>query len=629
MTGIKQMHKLVFLTVFTVFTIFTCAGAWAQPSSNGIHKDETGIKRMLIVFPENNAEIDDTAPMITVDFSKLETPVDAESVTVTLNGYDVTAETEINSMYAMYRPAAPLSGGEYEVRVTAKNINRGDIEPLSWKFKIKKTAVAPGVPGQKKADRTTGRLSMSSDYILARYVPNATVDVSQVFREKEGMKLNTDLNFTNASEGRTLMGTYHRETQPYTDVEIDKWRVNYIDANVRSELGSAWVRWSDLTMLGAELNGITITKDYGANRLQFVSGRTQDPSTAGTFKQMTTGLRYDISRGKHTASVSALRAYELDDPVFGLSRAPARDSIISLLHEYTSGDGLDISLELAMNAREPKAAAATHNQAYRFFASKKTDNLFGEAEVYSIAPNFLPISEGSSKYLKSDREGYRGKGGYTFWKSLSLIGEYENYDTRSTDARTRRGSLFARYIAGDNILDYRYTKLTTTTGTISRTGGVTLETTLPGTRFLAETRINAGWFKINYLAPTILSETVKYQMALSSSFKDVLAFSYSFSIGNTDDLRNIAETTNRSSAAGANWTIIPFKLNWSGRYETLTNRGTSSDNQETRVKSGVKYVICKAWSLMLNWESIGYSDSVTQAYNYKQNIWRGGMEWNF
>ncbi len=316
---LKTMRLI--LTAMVTAIIFAGTVAAQTPTDERL-KDEMGLKRLRVVYPEAGAALTETRPAIAVDASSLEIPLDPKTVIVTFNGTDVTENADINAAYIIYEPPAPLPTGDYEVRITAKNIEQADIEPLSWTFSVGAAAAAPvqapEQPSLEKKDNTTGKLSVSTDYITAIYTPQPNIDISQLFAEKEGMKLNSDLSFANTSEGRTLIGSYHRETQYYTDIEIDKGRLNYYDANFKATLGSFWTAYSDLTIIGAEMNGAMFEKEDGPFKLQLFSGRTQDPSTSGTFKQNTTGLRGAYAWGKrNTTTVTLLSAYEKDDGVYG------------------------------------------------------------------------------------------------------------------------------------------------------------------------------------------------------------------------------------------------------------------------------------------------------------------------
>ena len=432
--------KLVFSLTFCSL-VFLCTCAAAQTATDERLKDEMGLLRMQVMYPQPGETIEPGRPMISADASHLETPLDPQTVTVVLNGAEVTDNAEIAPSYVVYQPLEPLPAGRYEIRITAKNVKREDIEPLAWTFTIAGEGPAP--EAGPEADNTSGRLIFSSDYIDADYTPQTAVDVSDLFREKEGAKLNVDFNFSNISEGRTILASYRRETQYYTDIELDKARMNYYDANFSAALGHFWFKLSPLTVLGTELAGVRIDKEYGRWTLTGFGGRTQDPSTGGTFKQSTGGLRASYAWGaRNTTHLTGLAAWEYNDPFYNQTATPARDEIAGLFHEYKYSDRILANVELATNMRRVQHQAANHDSAFRLYAKANGDMHTFEAEVYRIDENFLPIAEGSARFLKNDRDGWRAKASVRPAEPVNIGGEYEEYDTDSTGRNTRRHNAF-------------------------------------------------------------------------------------------------------------------------------------------------------------------------------------------
>jgi hypothetical protein len=617
--------------VLILFLFFTSVSA--QTAAADTLKNEMGLLKLQIIYPENNATVTETQPMISADASNLETPLDSQTVTVYLNGTDVTESAEITSAYVTYQPLEPLPLGKYEVRITASDVNKKVIEPLSWQFTISggtAQAAATGGEQEKKKSNASGRLVTSTDWVKADYKRQDTFDVSQIFQEKEGAKQNVDLNFTNTSEGRTIVGSYHRETQDYTDVELDKVRMNYYDKNFSSTLGHHWFSLSDLTVIGTELAGFSLNKDFSKWSLTTFSGRTQDPSTSGTFKQIATGARGSYNwNEKSKTSLTVLTAAEDHDLAYELSGAkPAKDEIVSVMQEQKFLKHFNASLELANNNRKI-GGNSYYDAASRLFVTGNLKKFSVEAEAYRIGSDFFPIAEGSSKYLKNDRIGYRGKGSYQLVGIATVGGEYEQYDTDSTDIRTKRGNAFVTVSTGVlQSLTYRKGKLTSN-GTVSETDSVMTVLVLPAAGNLTETRLSAGWLDINYSAAGILTETTVKMMGINTAYKDRLGLAANYSISNNDNVLALTSTENTNLSLGLNWNIIPFKLMWMNRYEALENSGFGVDNSEKRIKTNFKYVFDKVYSFNVGYDNIKYTDTITTIYDYKQNIYRTGVEWNF
>lgn len=630
------MRKIFTIIALAVLVIGTCQAEAQTPDTEEIVKDEMGIKRLKAVYPPPGGVVQERLVMIAADASSLESPLDPNTVTVTLDGADVTESAEITAAYVVYETPEPLSTGRHEVRITAKDVERRRIEPLSWTFTVA-TDVKPAATGdqvpletQEQRDNTRGRLDVSTDYVTAEYVPQSAIDVSDLFREKEGMKLNIDLSFSNTSEGRTIIGSYHRNTQYYTDIEQDKGQLRYSDSNFSSQLGYFWLKYSDLTVLGTELGGALLEKEINSWKLAAFAGRTQDPSTSGTFKQNAGGIRGAYSwSDRNTTTLTLITAEEKYDPVFAQSANPARDRIASIRHDLAYNGNLSAYLEMAVNERQERGNAAAKDEAIKFAAQGNYTDLRGRIEVYSIGDNYLPIAEGSAKFLETDREGYLVSGDWKAAKRITAGGEYEEYDELSSDETTRRNNAFVAVSLSDTAsVTYRKRKLTRN-GTESQSDAVNARFTLPATSMFAETRVVAGWQDIDYSSPLALSNTVVRMLALNTSFRDILQVSLSHSVSDTSDLRNNTDTENKNFALGLNWNIIPFKLMWIGRYEISDNSGHNVDNEETRIKTTIKYVIDPVYTLNLGAEWVDYVNAESPDLDYDQAIVRSGVEWKF
>ena len=628
------------ILAIALLAVFICP---AVSRAQEEHKDEMGLTRLKAVYPEDGATIADAAPMISVDASALESPMDSQTVTLTLNGTDVTGNAEVTPAYVVYTPPEPLPDGQYEVRVTAQDMNKKAIEPLAWIFIIKTTAgtqAGTETPGQPlKKDNTSGRLAIAPDIVSAKYIPQSNVDVTELFREKEGTKLNVDFSFANTSAGRTLLGAYHRETQSYTDIELDAGRLNYYDSNFSAAMGDFWFSLSDLTVLGTQMNGLRLDKNYGPWAMTFFAGRTQNPSTSGTFKQHTTGLHGAFAwDDKNTTSFTMLHARETNNLYFsesqsvsgfGVIAGPAWDNIAGLMHEYKFSDDISAGFETARAVRGSSATPAAHDGASRLFFNGTYKELFGEAELYTIDKNFFPIAEGSARYLKNDRDGFRLKGRYHPITPITLGGEYERYETDSAGTRTTRGNAFVGVSIGAlQSLTYTRGKLATRT-TLTDTNGVSALVVVPPTSVLTETRISTAWQDIDYTFAGAVINTEIILFSINTAYKDKLSFSFGFSRGRTEDIIALTAVTNRNYSIGLNWNVIPFKLLWTNRYEHTRNSGDSSDNVESRVKSAVKYVFNETYSMDFGYERLSLNDKISPVYDYKQHIIRGGMEMRF
>ena len=97
----------------------------------------------------------------------------------------------------------------------------------------------------------------------------------------------------------------------------------------------------------------------------------------------------------------------------------------------------------------------------------------------------------------------------------------------------------------------------------------------------------------------------------------------------TDNVMAGTMTETDNLSYGLKWNIVPFRLMLSGRYETVDNSGDGVDNNEDRLETMLRYVVDGTYTLSLGWDTVSYSDAVSPAYDYDQNIVRTGVEWIF
>ena len=605
---------------------------------------EAGAARMSVVYPGAGAEIDNAAPMITADFTGLRAPADPAAVKMLVDGADVTDSADVTVNYILYKPPEDMEAGRHEVRVTARDVNGKEIEPLDWSFNIK--APEPLVKIKKKEpDLTTGKLVVVSDYSRADYESDPVYRVVEILEEKEGMKLNVDFDFSNVSEGRTLVGAYHRETQFVTDKEIDKFRLNYFDDRFEASLGHFWVNLSRFTIAGAEMGGVKLDRNAGPWSFSFFSGRTQDPSTSGSFKQVTTGVagsfRWDR---RNTTSLTHLFAQERNDDFHGRFADPSDDRITSLRHEYRLNKDITAGIEAASNVRREGNAAAEHDSAFAAGIEGSYKRVYGEAEVYSIGGYFVPVAGGNAKFQNNNKDGFRGKGRARIAKWLSAGGEYEQYDRDTfgvagavTEDTTKRGNAFVAVSAGSAAdLRYNYAKMTVTTGVVSESDLVSAMLRVRKAGGLKNTVFGANWQDVDYRNGLMVVNTRSLGLSFKTWFGRRLGFSAGYSDTDTDSIFQNVLTENEKYYFGVEWRLRPERLTLTGRYETsdvegrnYLNGGVTADQREWRLKTMLRVAGRLNYSYLLGYDMISRDDEINRSFSYDQGIFRSGVEKTF
>jgi len=590
---------------------------------------------MQIIYPGPGEVTETMDPTIAVDMTGLKTPVETTTVSIVLDGADVTSFADVTPSYILYKPPVDLPAGNHTVTVKAMDTTKKDIPPLEWSFKI---------PDLKpvKTDNTTGRLTMSTDYGRADFQPSSMYDVNEIIAEKEGMKLNVDLDFTNISEGRTIIGSIHRETQDYTDIEIDRGRIDYYDSDIEASLGYFWIDLSEFTVAGTELGGIRVDRDNGPWHHTFFGGRTQDPSTSGTYKQFTTGFKtsYTWSSSNNT-SLTLLDAQEKDNPFYNQlpGNDPARDQIASLMHQFNFNKKFYAVLEAAKNKRRISSASTKNDSAVKLKLKGTYEIFTTEFQLYDIDENFFPVAGGNAKFLYNNREGFMGKVTARPIRWLTAGGLYEEYDSAEDsvtdpEKETKRKNAFVALSPGRHVnITYRKNNLSTSEQTESDTDSVTATLSFTEGGYFTKTRLSAGWNDIEYTdtgSPMqIFIDNTIFSLGFRTTAGNRLDLSASYSKSDVDAIMVPSSTTTKKYSYGLDWYAIPRRLTWSWDYSQSDSSGTSVDTDETTLKTLIEYVSNREFTYTLGWDTISHTNAINPSFNYDEDIWRSGVKWNF
>lgn len=588
------------------------------------------------LFPIPDSQITDTQPAIVMNFNNAGVEVRADTAVITIDGIDVSTDSDITGNYILYRPDGPLSAGKHTVSISAIRTDGSPFGLVKWSFMITGGEVADG----PRPDNTAGRLKLTTDYVAADYTPLSGFELSRFLPQREGTKSGVDFSVTNVSEGRVIKAAYKRRTQPYTDVSIDTVSMTYHDEKFNAALGDFRLELSDFTVPGTNMKGVEIDRDYGPWSLKAFGGRTQDPGVDGDFRQMTYGLRGGYSwNNKHDSSLTMLRARENYDAYFRTLSEPAEDDILSFSHLFRYNDDFYAEGEAAINNRkEDGGAAAYHDSAYSFTIHGRIDDLRGSFRAYDAGEFFMPVSNGTSGSLNSNREGFRLDGAYEPLDWASAGGLYEEYYSYNTfplyiaETKTKRGNAYVTFSIRDYLpaLTYRKTKLVNTAGLVSESDNIHATLLIPpiATNF-SRTRVSASWSDIRYSSRAADLGADVLMFSVYMSFRDSLSISLSYNLNENDDILRRYSTDYKRYGADIRWRMLPGRLAFTGSYSDSDTSGDSSDINEKQYGIGLEYIIDRTYSCSLGWERVLYSDAVNTYYDYDLDIIRTEMEMRF
>jgi hypothetical protein len=106
------------------------------------------------VRPDDGSSGSDRTPVISAALSDAGVGIDPDSVTLSLDGADVTAGLQLAGGRATYQPVAPLGFGEHVAVLRAADRSGNAAGPLSWRFTVR-DETAPTIGGRTPAPGAT------------------------------------------------------------------------------------------------------------------------------------------------------------------------------------------------------------------------------------------------------------------------------------------------------------------------------------------------------------------------------------------------------------------------------------------------------------------------------------------
>ncbi len=581
---------------------------------------------MRPVYPEPSTTILDSYPCITIDTTALQPSIDTDSARIMINGVDVTADADITPAYIMYEPADRMKSGDYQVKVTARNLDQADVEPLVWSFSIL-TPPSSRRTAQAQGDNTTGSYVISTDYISAKYDETTGVDVASTLREKDGVKVNTDMTFINTSEGRTVKGSFHRETRDYTDIEKNQARLDYTDSKFSATLGTHWADLGDLSLAGAEIDGATVLKNIGKWNFAALSGRTHDPDNGG-YSQWTSALKTDyLWNRSNRSSFSALTARESGKQIAGYA-APARNDILSLAHTSILSPNVTTALEYATSRTRPRDTATSDDEALLAKLSTSYSDLNTSLECYNTGRDFQPISDGGARYLRNNREGCKLDSTWRPFDSIRIDTGFERYDyaTGTITPTSRRSASAITWSRGAlNAFTLRYSRLSSFESlTVNK--GLSTTYIIPDTSFSSRTRLTLSAQNIKFRLPSATSDSDVKLFVFSSVLFSNLSLSTAFSRNDSSTPATGAYAQNDNTVLTVNWETSKNRNLVTLRYENSTSQGSAVDNREQRHSVKFTNTLKQQYRLGVEFENLRFRDRISSVFNYRQNIMRLSVE---
>ncbi len=140
----------------TVTYYITAIDSTAQSSTSTEQsfsiEDTTG-PSFTIISPTSNSIITDTTPTIQLSYSD-PTGIDASSITLTIDGTDVTDLATITETQLSYTPSTPQATGSHTIQVSCSDL-QANTETITWSYTLQTTELIKTIPALQPGENTT------------------------------------------------------------------------------------------------------------------------------------------------------------------------------------------------------------------------------------------------------------------------------------------------------------------------------------------------------------------------------------------------------------------------------------------------------------------------------------------
>lgn len=587
---------------------------------------EESVRGGDILNPMPGEQITDPQPMIGVKIPQLDPPIKPDTIVISIDGDDVTSETQVTIEYIFYTPAMALKPGIHNVKVTYSYLDDSVAPPverpypsISWDFEVVTSlaAIRKPVAGQEKRVSTSGKLSLTAGNVFLNEgtrIYNANSAPSDLKYKESGI-LTPIIDVTHEHHGETIVAHYDRSIEEITGRPNDRGYAKFTDLSKEIILGdypTTSKEFSEYTISGVRIRGMKNTQMTPHGKLTFFSGRSQEPQD-GLMLRYTIGSMFEFpSTPSYTGKVIALRTREK-----GLATAaasPKRDLLISIVNKYKYSPSFAVYSEMATDYHSETGVAgvARRDSATKFEAAYVPKPFSLVVGRRTVGPSFTPTTLGT--FTERDREGTYGTLKYTPSKRWALSSFFDDYHNNLhhnanindfTDKTTNSISSITYSTNMISMLNYRYNKLYAKTDIGSRAPGIqntlmnesttealTLKVNLPDVKAFIDNTYSMVYtrYDIDRFTNTtgtasnlaMRSDTRNY--TVGTRYKALWQLSYNFTINranthtiSTTDTQDDAETTTDSWALRYNLTqklVFNFKMRRSAKNTNTTNYTT-------------------------------------------------------
>jgi len=223
---------------------------------------ETSPTRIYLLSPEPGSRIFEDPELIVISLFDPDDDTAPESISLSVNGKDVTAKANISKYLVTYLPDEKFVPGSQEIEVTVEDEAGNVSDVAKFDFMVSEFKQKPKIKGKY-------RWSFDSDTDYDKYAGRQQPSHRPVDHTKSSLKGWGDWGWLKA-ESEIYFNTYINE-DARSDADnrqtLNRYRLKLETVPYTLILGDANPRFSELTIKGTRIRGITSELNYG--RLNF------------------------------------------------------------------------------------------------------------------------------------------------------------------------------------------------------------------------------------------------------------------------------------------------------------------------------------------------------------------------
>lgn len=323
---------LVFL-----LTLFTAPIARAQ----------VGGFSSLILSPEPGESVPQTTTMIALSFMDPGQVLDTSTVSLFIDGSEVTSGADVNGDLIVWLPETPLAQGQHQIVVNMKALDGSDLPTRSWSFMVGRPPEGVSLEdfGIREEKKGLPAWALAQGNLIIQGTMNnvggegAAYQREAPFTGLARLNLRGQLGGSWRYSAMTLLNSYESHTrQP-----IDRFGFSIRSKFMTLSLGDVNPRMHELILWGRRVRGWSLDLRAGLVNVMIVNGQSRRAVHPAIYSEDPTRL---FRMGAYSQDLLAIRPYFGSGRTFqfGITLMKARDDTLSVFEDllHTQADSLGV-----------------------------------------------------------------------------------------------------------------------------------------------------------------------------------------------------------------------------------------------------------------------------------------------